>query len=127
MKGIGGRNRLAALRALLAARAEPSSQRAKRRQSIVVIGIVVVALLGAIAPTAPWKLVEARAFDWLSTAYPPAVTADSPIIVAVDEPSFAELGLQWPWPRSLHAALVLALRQAGAKAVGLDIIFAEPS
>lgn len=123
MKGI----RLAALRALLAARVAPSSQRAQRRRGILAIGIVVVGLLGAIAPTAPWKLVEARAFDWLSTAYPPELTADSPIIVAVDEPSFAELGLQWPWPRSLHAALVLALRQAGARAVGLDIIFAEPS
>jgi adenylate cyclase len=127
MKGISGSNRLAALRAPLASRVKPSSQRANRRRSIVFIGIVVVAILAAAAPTAPWKLVEARAFDWLSTAYPPAVADDSPVIVAVDEPSFAELGLQWPWPRSLHAALVLALRQAGAKAIGLDIIFAEAS
>src|SRR5262245_39835657 len=127
MKGIGGPNRLAALRALLASRAEPSSQRAGRRRSIAFIGILVVAVLAAVAPSSPWKLVEARAFDWRSTAYPPDVTNDSPVIVAVDEPSFAELGLQWPWPRSLHAALVLALRQAGARAIGLDIIFAEPS
>lgn len=98
-----------------------------RRRGIVFIALAVVALLATIAPTGPWKLVEARAYDWLSTANPPLVDDNSPIIVAIDEPSFAELGLQWPWPRSLHAALVQALRQAGAKAVGLDIIFAEAS
>ena len=38
--------------------------------------------------------------------------------MAIDEPSFAEIGLQWPWPRSLHARLVEALRKAGAKAIG---------
>ena len=39
----------------------------------------------------------------------------------------AALGDQWPWPRSRHAALVTALREAGAKAIALDIVFAEPS
>jgi adenylate cyclase len=127
MAELGGPNRLAALRALLSFRAQAPADRASRRRSIAFIAVLVVAVLSAIAPTAPWKLVEARAFDWLSTAYPPRIADDSPVIVAVDEPSFAELGLQWPWPRSLHAALVSALRQAGARAIGLDIIFAEPS
>ena len=103
------------------------SRGASRRRSIAFIGIVTIALLAAVAPTEPWKLIEARAFDYLSTIVPPKITDDSPIIVAVDEPSFAEIGLQWPWPRSLHGALVKALREAGAKAIGLDIIFAEPS
>jgi adenylate cyclase len=35
--------------------------------------------------------------------------------------------VQWPWPRDLHARLVRSLRAAGARAVGLDIIFADPS
>lgn len=48
-------------------------------------------------------------------------------VVAIDEDSFAELGHQWPWPRSLHAALVKSLFAAGAKAVVLDIVFAEPA
>ena len=100
---------------------------AKRRRGIALLVIVAVAALAAIAPTSPWKLIEARAFDYLSTSSPPKLAADSPIIVAVDEPSFAEIGLQWPWPRSLHGRLIAALRKAGAKAIGLDIIFAEPS
>ena len=102
-------------------------QAAKRRRGIALLVIVAVAALAAIAPTSPWKLIEARAFDFLSTSSLPKLAADSPIIVAVDEPSFAEIGLQWPWPRSLHGRLIAALRKAGAKAIGLDIIFAEPS
>jgi hypothetical protein len=48
-------------------------------------------------------------------------------MVAIDEPAFAEIGQRLPWPRGLHGRLVTALRDAGAKAVALDMIFAEPS
>jgi adenylate cyclase len=49
------------------------------------------------------------------------------VVVAVDEPSFQEVGLEWPWPRSLHGALVRALHEAGARAIVFDIIFDSPS
>eukprot|EP00913_Durusdinium_trenchii_P021230 g19943.t1 len=52
---------------------------------------------------------------------------DSAVVVAIDEPSLAEINLQWPWPRRLHAQLISRLRAAGAKVIGLDIIFSEPS
>ncbi|MEN6318352.1 MAG: CHASE2 domain-containing protein [Syntrophaceae bacterium] len=47
------------------------------------------------------------------------------VIAAVDEKSLSELG-RWPWPRSTHAELVDRLKEYGAKAVGFDIVFAEP-
>ncbi|MGO8019895.1 CHASE2 domain-containing protein, partial [Rhizobium leguminosarum] len=50
-----------------------------------------------------------------------------PVIVAIDEPSLADINAQWPWPRSLHAQLVTQLLAAGARVIGLDIILAEPS
>lgn len=49
------------------------------------------------------------------------------VIVAIDEPSFANLQQQWPWPRGVHADLLHALQAEGAKAVAMDIIFSEPS
>jgi adenylate cyclase len=49
------------------------------------------------------------------------------VIVAIDEPSFAEISKQWPWPRSFHARLLEQLNQAGAKVIGFDILFATPS
>jgi adenylate cyclase len=46
------------------------------------------------------------------------------VIVDVDERSLAAIG-QWPWRRDLIARLVAAVRDQGASAVALDIIFAE--
>jgi adenylate cyclase len=49
------------------------------------------------------------------------------VIVAIDEPSLAELSRQWPWPRSIHARLIEQLKKAGARVIGFDILFAERS
>ncbi|CAB3680649.1 Adaptive-response sensory-kinase SasA [Achromobacter deleyi] len=45
------------------------------------------------------------------------------LIVAIDDTSIEALG-RWPWRRAVHAALLDRLQ--GARAVGLDLIFAEP-
>ena len=78
--------------------------------------------------TPTWRTVEDRAFDLAATLLPPTVP-DQPriVVVAIDEPSFAELGSRWPWPRGVHGQLVDALAAAGAVAIGFDVIFAEPS
>lgn len=47
-------------------------------------------------------------------------------IVAIDDRSLQAIG-QWPWDRRRVAQLVDRLTEAGAKAVVLDIIYAEPS
>lgn len=49
------------------------------------------------------------------------------IIVAIDELSFKQINVRWPWPRTLHATLVDRLRVAGAAAIAFDIIFPEKS
>ena len=45
------------------------------------------------------------------------------VIVAVDDQSQQELGLNWPFPRSFHAKLVRNLKKAGAKVIAFDIEF----
>ncbi|MEN4917199.1 CHASE2 domain-containing protein [Achromobacter spanius] len=45
------------------------------------------------------------------------------LVVAIDDASIEALG-RWPWRRAIHAALIDRL--SGARAVGLDLIFAEP-
>lgn len=56
-----------------------------------------------------------------------APAPDDFLVVAIDESSFQDFQLPWPWPRSLHAALVDRLHSAGARLIVMDIIFAEPS
>lgn len=104
-----------------------ASAAATRRNGVVMVTLLAALLATMLSLLTPWKLLEARAFDYFSTTGVPARPANGPVIVAIDEPSLAEVGLQWPWPRDLHAKLIEALRKAGAKAIGLDIIFAEPS
>lgn len=99
----------------------------RRSRRLVLLTLAVVGLVTALAQLPAWSLADLRAFDYLSTIDDPRPPADGPIVVAIDEPSLADINAQWPWPRDLHARLVESLRKAGAKAIGLDIIFAEPS
>ncbi|MGE5577329.1 MAG: CHASE2 domain-containing protein [Syntrophothermus sp.] len=68
------------------------------------------------APSAPRPAAATR----------PAFSPPEVVIVAIDDASLVKLG-RWPWPRSLHARLLDRLREAGARAVGFDLLFDEPS
>lgn len=63
-------------------------------------------------------------YDWNLAAWS-RQPADDIIIVAIDEQSLREIG-RWPWSRRTHAELIRTLSAAGAKAIALDIVFAEP-
>lgn len=97
-----------------------------RPRALRALAVAIACALLLLAPT--WRTIEDRSFDVVTTLLPPEVPGQPPIVVvAIDEPSFAELGSRWPWRRDLHARLVDALTRAGAAAIGFDIIFAEPS
>jgi adenylate cyclase len=55
------------------------------------------------------------------------VQAPGIVIVAIDELSFQEIGIQWPWPRNLHSALIGSLYNAGAHTIAFDLIFDRES
>jgi signal transduction histidine kinase len=74
-----------------------------------------------------FSLMELKGLDLLFALRGPLSPPDPIVIVAIDEPSMAQIGRQWPWPRSLHAQLVRQLNKAGAKVIGFDILFSEPS
>ena len=52
-------------------------------------------------------------------------SAPEMVVVAVDDKTFAEDGIQWPLPRRLHARALDRLRQAGARQVVYDVQFTE--
>jgi len=72
------------------------------------------------------RSLDNRAVDMMFRVRGPQPTQDAVVIVDIDEKSLAskELG-QWPWPRDKFARMLGNIHEAGPRAVGLDIVFAE--
>jgi adenylate cyclase len=69
---------------------------------------------------------EQLAYDARLRLTAPRGMDDRVVIVDIDERSLATEG-HWPWPRDRLARLITRLtRDYGARAVGLDMVFAEP-
>jgi adenylate cyclase len=49
------------------------------------------------------------------------------VVVAIDDVTFGDLRVQWPFPRSLHARAIDRLRAAGARQIAYDVQFTEPT
>ncbi len=84
-----------------------------------------VAVLLSLTPAI--QLVELKILDRLLVATAPNKSSYPITIVGIDADSFVKLGLQWPWPRSLHADLLDRLTTDGASVVVFDVLFSEPS
>src|ERR1700722_15149840 len=78
-----------------------------------------------IADPRPIEELRLRTFDLFQVLRPREQTVRPVVIADIDEASLKEIG-QWPWPRTVVADLITRLREAGAVAVGFDIVFAEP-
>ena len=55
--------------------------------------------------------------------FPPASTADSIVLVNLDDETLRRLEVRWPYPRSVYAEALERLRPYAPKAVGFDLIF----
>ncbi len=73
----------------------------------------------------PLEELRLRTFDLFQALHPREQTARPVVIVDIDEASLSAIG-QWPWPRTVLADLVKRITDAGAAAIGFDMIFAEP-
>jgi adenylate cyclase len=83
--------------------------------------VVALSAAGALEPLELGLL--DRLFEWRGRR-PPAAPI---VIVAIDEDSFDELDLTWPFPRALHGRLLEAVAAGGPRVIGLDVLFPEPS
>ena len=97
---------------------------------LLVSGSAVGLLMTAAALLDPLNLLEVTELKALNAQFllrGTAVPSSSIVIVTIDEDSFDELNLAWPWPRAVHARLLDIVSQAKPSVIGLDIVFAEPS
>lgn len=93
----------------------------------VVVAVIALGITLLFSSLSLFSFLELKGLDLLFALRNVQPVQEPIVIVAIDEPSMAEIGRQWPWPRSLHARLIQQLEKAGAKVIGLDILFAEPS
>ena len=87
----------------------------------------VALVLCALSFTRIWQILEGKGFDVLSAIEAPSASSLPITIIGIDEASFNEVGLQWPWPRSFHAKLVDQLTKGGALVVAFDVLMPEAS
>ena len=87
------------------------------------VGVVValVTLLGVL------EFLELKSLDLRFTLRGPIRPASPIVIISIDEDSFDELDLAWPFPRALHGRLLDLVHRGRPAAVGLDLLFSEPS
>ena len=73
--------------------------------------------------------VQVRATDFLfraaDRASAGAVQSPRVAVVAIDDDSLTELGKLSDWPRSYYAVVTRQLREAGARVIAFDLLFAE--
>jgi adenylate cyclase len=105
-------------------RGAAASDRGRTAAVAILVAIAAAALQGARL----WESLDELLYDAFTVVAAPRPGAVSPVVVVgIDEPSFSEVGLQWPWPRELHARLLDELTRAGASVVVFDVVFSEPS
>src|SRR5262249_27409432 len=88
------------------------------------VPVIVAALLVQYRPAFLGRLDDSTS-DLFQRSARPRPPAPGIVIVDVDERSLSTVG-QWPWRRDVVGRLISRLRDAGASAVALDVIFAEP-
>ena len=96
------------------------------RRSISLLGAVTALAFTALRwwDPAALQIVRHKSFDLYQLTYAPAPYDAPVVIVAIDATSLDALG-PWPWSRVLIADLATAADEAGATAIGFDMVFAE--
>jgi len=96
------------------------------RRILLLCGLLPTLAAALLSLTRPAALVNLEFFvyDTLVRWTPTRLPSGKVVIVDVDEKSLARVG-QWPWRRDIIGRLIDSLRDRGAAAVALDILFPE--
>jgi adenylate cyclase len=104
-----------------------SSLRRRREIALLIVALAAAALATLAYGTHLLRALELQSVDARFSVRGAQQRPDDIVVVQVDDRTFSELGVQWPFPRSLHGKVIDRLREAGAKAIGFDVQFTEPT
>lgn len=92
---------------------------------LIPLALVALGLVIRIVDPVPLERLRGDTFDFYQRLRPRAYVPGPVRVIDIDDESLKRIG-QWPWPRTVVAQLIEKLRGAGAVAIALDIVFAEP-
>jgi CHASE2 domain-containing sensor protein len=97
------------------------------RARIIAAVVAAIVALGAGGAVEFARLLPGLEQDSLAARFEHRGVQPAPglLVVAIDDKSFDQLGVQWPFPRRLHARAIDALRRDDAKAIVYDVQFTE--
>ncbi|SDB25233.1 adenylate cyclase [Desulfonatronum thiosulfatophilum] len=110
---------------------------ARRSSGKILLQVLATGMGAAVLALLPWffgalENWEAQTWDMrvVRLAEPGPATGDIALIL-LDQQGLdwgqEQMGLSWPWPREIHAAIIDYCRRAHAASLTLDILFLEPS
>ncbi|MEX2130758.1 MAG: adenylate/guanylate cyclase domain-containing protein [Pseudohongiellaceae bacterium] len=99
----------------------------KNWKYFIVSSAVSLLVIFSLQQSSFWRQINQSSYDIISILDPPQLDETNILIVSIDEASFNDIQLFWPWPREMHGRLLNRLKRAGAKVVAFDLIFSEPS
>ncbi len=85
------------------------------------VALLVLAILTAARPSAVTRL-DLMAYDLFAPSH--RADAGAVVVLAIDDETLSSVG-RWPWPRTVHAQVLDALREAGVATVGMNLLFTE--
>jgi adenylate cyclase len=94
---------------------------------IIIIGIAATFLAIIITSTGMLSGLESRSVDWRFKARGVRKPTAPVVIVSIDDDSFARMPERWTWPRNFYGKAVDNLKKWGAKVIGFDVIYSEPT
>ena len=105
------------------------ARRLRRRRALALVTVALAAVLASLLAYRT-DLLESQELSTLDTRFQVRGSVGPPddfAVVAIDDRTFNELGVQWPFPRGLHGEVIDRLRQAGARVIAYDVQFTEPT
>lgn len=104
----------------------------KKTQGGLLIWLAASVLVAVGLVTGALRSIEQVTWDWRVRSIARSSAHDAQIkIITIDQTSIdyvsREMGLAWPWPRSIYNPILEFLAKGGAKAVAFDLLFTERS